>query len=193
MRKIFLIGDSIRFGRSNGEVGYEYYLRQSCEGKAHFYSPNENCRFAQYVLRGIHGWAKEAPMEEIDTVHFNCGLWDVLHLDGDEALTPIPVYTEFLRRIVGRLRHHFPNAKLVFSTSTSVIEAWMNPDFVRYNREIEAYNAAACAVMAECGVQVCDLYTVSLSIGEDMRSDWVHYAEEGSRILADAVAKALGL
>ena len=47
--------------------------------------------------------------------------------------------------------------------------------------------------MEKLGVQVNDLYSVAEQLGESFRSDWVHYNEEGSKLLADAVIKALEL
>ena len=79
------------------------------------------------------------------------------------------------------------NAKIIFALSTSVIESWARPDFMRYNSEIEKYNEAARAVLTKKGAIINDLYSVSLSLGEDMHADWVHFNDEGSKILADAV------
>lgn len=36
------------------------FLKEKLKGKANIYSPDENCRFAQYTLRGL-----------CDQVHFN--------------------------------------------------------------------------------------------------------------------------
>ena len=87
----------------------------------------------------------------------------------------------------------FPNAKIIFALSTPVIEEWGNPNFMRYNKEIREYNNAAQELMKKLGVQVNDLYSVAEQLGESFRSDWVHYNEEGSKLLADAVIKALEL
>ena len=125
------------------------------------YGPDENCRFAQYTLRYLHEWAASVPREEIDVVHWNNGLWDVLRLYGDEPLTPLEVYGDMLRRVYKRIRYLFPNARIIFALSPSVIEEWANPIFIRYNREIEEYNRKAKEVMEELGVGVNDLYSVS--------------------------------
>ena len=191
MKNVFLIGDSIRFGAPPNSPGYGVYVKEMLENKANVFAPNENCRFAQYTLRALFNWASEVDGAAIDVVHWNNGLWDVLRLHGDEPLTPIDVYVSFLRRIHRMLGIVFPNARIVFATSTSVMEEKANPTFMRYNREIEEYNRAAVALMQELSVPVNDLYAVSTSLGEDMRSDWVHYNENGSRILADAVVTAI--
>ena len=47
--------------------------------------------------------------------------------------------------------------------------------------------------MKKLGVQVNDLFSVAENLGESFRSDWVHYNEEGCRLLADAVVTAMEL
>ncbi len=203
MKSILLIGDSIRFGAASnkqsialGKVlkspspGYGVYVKEKLEGIANVYAPNENCRFAQYTLRYLHNWASELPCEEIDIVHWNNGLWDALRLFGDEPLTPIEVYGDMLKRVYKRIRLLFPNAKIIFALSTAVVEEWANPDFFRYNHEIEQYNQKAVEVMRELGVEVNDLYAVSSGFDDSLHCDWVHFGEEGSKLLADAVIKS---
>ena len=86
------------------------------------YSPNENCRFAQYTLREIHAWSHQVDAKKIDVVHWNNGLWDVLRILGDEPLTPLDMYVSMLERIYKKIRLLFPNAKIIFALTTSVIE-----------------------------------------------------------------------
>ena len=190
MNRIFLIGDSIRFG-APGSPGYGVYVKEMLKDEAEVYAPNDNCRWAQYTLRYAHEWAKECPAEEIDVVHWNNGLWDVLRLFGDEPLTDIEDYGKMLRRVYARLRTLFPNAKIIFALSTSVIEEWGKPNFFRYNRDIEAYNQKAIEVLGEYGVRFNDLYTLSWKLREDYHSDWVHYNEQGSKQLAEAVTNII--
>jgi len=202
MKNIFLIGDSIRYGAqprpitAYGKVingpspGYGVYVKELTEGVANVYAPDDNCRFAQYTLRYIHGWAGKVPAEEIDVVHWNNGLWDALRLYGDDPMTPIEVYGYMLKRVHKHLRMVFPKAKIIFGLSTSVNEDWANPDFIRYNHEIEQYNAKAREVMAELGVEVNDLYSLSCTFPKEYHSDWVHFGDEGSKLLAEAVIKA---
>ena len=40
----------------------------------------------------------------------------------------------------------FPEAKVIFATSTSVQSELMDKNFKRYNEEIEAYNEAAVGI-----------------------------------------------
>lgn len=159
-------------------------------GKANVFAPDENCRFAQYTLRYLHEWAGTVDKENIDIVHWNNGLWDVLRLFGDDPFTPIDVYGEMLKRIYKRITILFPHARILFALSTAVIEEWANPDFIRYNHEIQAYNHKAEQIMNELGVQVNDLYSVSAAFDSSLHSDWVHFGAEGSALLANAVVKA---
>ena len=145
MKNVFLIGDSIRYGAHKvSEInelspGYGVYVKEMLEGKANVYAPDENCRFAQFTLRFLRKWVKQAPAEEIDVVHWNNGLWDVVREYDDEPLTPIDVYGYMLKRVYKRIRLLFPNAKVIFALSTSVKEEWYTPNFRRYNKEIEEY------------------------------------------------------
>ena len=114
MKKIVLIGDSIR-------MGYDKYVKDALSGIAEVFYPSENCRFAEYVLRNVHEWKNNGKWgDDVDLVHWNAGLWDVLELFGDEPLTSISYYGEAIARIDKRLRMLFPKAKLVFATSTNV-------------------------------------------------------------------------
>ena len=141
MKKIVLIGDSIR-------MGYDKYVKEALAGTCDVYYPEENCRFAEYVLRYAHEWAKVSGFcGEADLVHWNAGLWDCLELFGDEPLTSIEYYKEAIARIDKRLRMLFPKAKIVFATSTNVNEAMSKPTFTRHNATIEKYNAAAVSAL----------------------------------------------
>ena len=186
VKKIFLIGDSIRFG-APGSEGYGIFVKQKLEGKAEVYAPDENCRFAQYTLRYLHEWCDGIPKEDIDVVHWNNGLWDVLRLLGDEPLTDVETYGVMLKRVYHRIKYLFPKAKIIFALSTAVVEEWQKPDFFRYNKEIEQYNNAAKEIMCELGVQVNDLYSLSKSFDNSLHSDFVHFGTEGSILLANKV------
>ena len=116
MKKIVLIGDSIR-------MGYDKYVREALAGSAEVYYPEENCRFAEYVLRFVHEWKSRGNWpDDVDLVHWNAGLWDVCEIFGDEPLTPVEFYVNLIKRIDKRLRRIFPHAKMVFATSTAVLE-----------------------------------------------------------------------
>jgi hypothetical protein len=147
MKKIVLIGDSIR-------MGYDKYVRAALDGKAEVLFPEENSRFAEYVLRTVIDWKNNGKWgDDVDVVHWNAGLWDTLTLYEDGTLTPLNVYVDFIKRIHKRLTTLFPKAKLIFATSTPVLED-KYPDHkisVRYNADTRAFNAAAAAALTELG------------------------------------------
>ena len=192
MKSVYLIGDSIRFGATSAcSPGYGGYVRALLADQALVQGPDDNCRFAQYTLRYLHQWAAEVDAAAVDVVHWNNGLWDVLRIDGDEPLTPPDMYVAMLRRVHARIRRLFPRARVVFATTTAVLEDCPKPHMMRYNADIEAYNRAACALMAELGVEVNDLYSLTRAWGEEMHADWVHFNEAGCQLLAEQVAKAV--
>ena len=167
MKKVVLIGDSIR-------MGYDKYAREALEDSAEVYYPNENCKFAQYILRMILRWRREMP-QDIDLVHWNAGLWDVIELYGDGPLTPIEYYAQMIKRVDKRLRMFYPNAKIVFATSTAVIENGNTTDHFRSNATIEAYNQAAIEALKDTDTIINDLYALTKDAPKDWHSDRTHY------------------
>lgn len=195
MKNIYLIGDSIRFGSVGGagSPGYGVYVKEQLAGIANVYAPNENCQFAQYTLRFLHTWINDVPTDDVDIVHWNNGLWDVLRLFGDDPLTDIETYGGMLKRVCKRIQYLFPKAKIIFASSTSVIEEWAPPGFIRYNHEIEAYNHKAEEVMNELGVEVNDLYCITKSFDKTYYTDWVHFNEKGAKFLANHIVERLNV
>lgn len=187
MKRIFLIGDSIR-------LGYDGIVRELMQDEAQVYWSRENAQYTTHTLRFVHEWAScDCDPAKIDLVHWNNGLWDSLHLPGD-ALTVVPPdeYRRNLRRIAARLRTVFPHARLTFATTTSVITERMRTGFWRVNDEIEAYNDIAREVMREEGIAVDELYAVARDMPDDWHAlDGTHFTEEGYRALAEAVVRFL--
>ena len=168
MKNLYLIGDSIR-------RGYDKSVKKSLAGKANVIFPEDNCRFASYVLRYFHEFLGDVKGEDIDVVHWNAGLWDCLRLFEEEPHTPIDVYAYYIDRICKRIKKMCPNAKVIFATSTKVIPERTNKNFMRYNEDIEKYNKAAVEVVKKYGFEVNDLYSLSIALPEEAHSDWVHY------------------
>ena len=192
MKKIVLLGDSIR-------MGYDKYVKEAFAGVAEVYYPNDNCAFATHTLRYVHEWkAKGNWPDDVDLVHWNVGLWDALELFGDEPMTPIPHYAALLPRLDKRFRMLFPRAKMIFATSTPVNEKVANPDFIRHNATIEKYNAAAIEALSSTDTLINDLYPYVASLPNEYHSDWVHYytpegtAAIGGRVIA-TICKELGI
>ena len=189
MKKIILLGDSIR-------MGYDKYAKMALEGVAEVYSPEENCRFTQYMLRFIHKWVGDSGFgEETDLVHFNVGLWDVIQIMYDEPITPIDVYEQYLHRICKRIRQCCPKAKVVFATSTPIHQAnyeAVKHEFWRSNETIKAYNAVAVKVMKEHGIEVNDLYALMEGAPDHYFSDRTHYyTKDATEIMTGRVLQVI--
>ncbi len=186
--KTVLLGDSIR-------LGYQEYVRDALRGRTQVFFPPENSRFAQYLLRFVGNW-KDAGKWGGDAavVHWNAGLWDCLRVDGEPPMTPMPFYREMLARTHRRLRRHFPDAKLVFATTTPVHEAgYLHPErFARLNADIEALNEAAREVLAPLGESFDDLYAVMAGAPLSDHSDQTHWnTPSGTRRIGDAVVRCI--
>ena len=168
MKNLLLIGDSIR-------MGYDKSVKKTLEGKVNVIFPDENCRFASYVLRYFHEYLNGIKGEDIDVVHWNAGLWDCLRLFEEEPHTPVDVYAYYIERICIRIKKICPNARVIFATSTKVLSEKMSKDFKRYNEEIEKYNEAAIGIVKKYGFKINDLYALSVTLPEEAHSDAVHY------------------
>lgn len=186
MKKIILLGDSIR-------MGYDKYVKDALSGVAEVSYPSDNCRFAQYLLRMLHNLKNEYKHpEEIDLIHWNAGLWDVVELYGEPPLTSPEFYAEMIARIDRVLRVIFPNAKLVFATSTSVMEEKFTADFVRRNATIEQYNKIAVEALSGTGQVINDLYSLTKDFPDSYRSDKTHFhTPEATKLLGDRVLSVI--
>jgi len=169
MKKILLVGDSIR-------MGYDAYVKESMQTLAEVYYPASNSAHSANILRFLHTWTDDLGLYEADAVHFNAGLWDTVRVYGDEPLIGADTYRDNMKRIVKRIRFLFPEAKLIFATSTPVLEDGFIEAFeTRRNCDVEAYNAIACQVMAEEGVAVNDLYSLLRDVPSEYHSDQTHF------------------
>ena len=186
MKKIVLIGDSIR-------MGYDKYVKDALSGTAQVFYPNENCRFAEYVLRYAHEWKRDGEWgDDVDLVHWNAGLWDVIELFGDGPLTSLSYYGEAIARIDKRLRMLFPKAKIVFATSTKVNEKLCGFEFRRRNEIIEKYNAEALRVLSNTDAVINDLYSLTKTFPDSYHSDWVHYyTPEATEVIGGRVLSVI--
>ena len=135
MKSVLLLGDSIR-------LGYERYVAAMLDGVVKVYTPGDvNNGMAQFVLRWVHEWKRRGGWpDDLQLIHWNAGLWDVLRIHGDDTLSPPEFYGDTLRRISERLRLIFPNAKQVFALSTWVQEDLYRGEYKRFNSDIERFN-----------------------------------------------------
>ena len=187
MKKVLLLGDSIR-------MGYQQYVKEALEGEFEVRYPEDNGRFAAYTLWQVNQELKWNP--DIELVHFNNGYWDMnVEAPMTEPIHPVEEYVSFLRRIVNLCRQC--GAKVVFATTVPILEDGAAGDntgvqgTINYKNEwVTTYNAAAVSLMAELDVPVNDLY--ALCMEDDNRykcEDLLHLSEEGSRRCAAQVAE----
>ena len=185
MKKVLLIGDSIR-------MGYDTYTKMTFEDVAEVYYPKDNCRFTGYIIRHLHDWKKELKLgNDIDLVHWNVGLWDDLVMLDGKHHTSLDIYKENIDRICNIIKILFPDAKMIFATSTPVQEELFTI-CKRYNRDTEAYNSAAIEIVKKHGGEINDLYTLMKNAPIEYHSDLTHYyTKEGTRLITNQVVNCI--
>ena len=172
MKKIVLIGDSIRM------IGYGVPVAERLSPEFEVWQPDDNCRFAQYTLRGMWDW--QDGMRDADIIHWNNGLWDVHDMFGDGPFSSLDEFVDNMLRI----------ARLLQARSKTVIFATITPKRgVPGSKEIiEAYNAALVPKLIEMGIVINDLYTeVAKDPDKYISDDHVHLSAEGIVLCADMV------
>ena len=177
MKKIILLGDSIR-------LSYGNRVRELLGEGYTVWQPEDNCRFAAYTLRMLFDY--KAQLEGADVIHFNCGLWDMCDLFGDGPFTPLEVYAEQMVRIAKILKTYAP--VVIFATTTPPSPKMWGHDLDR----VRAYNAAAMAALEPLGVLFDDLFTpVAEDIDRMISEDYLHASPYGVEILANRVADCI--
>lgn len=177
--RVLLLGDSI-------SIGYTLPVRDFLKGKANVLRPPMNCSSTSHALTHLDAWLGEGKW---DVIHFNFGLHDAkLPPEGGRHASP-EVYEKNLRRIVTRLKE--TGATLIWATTTPV----PNGGFISPTRrfgDVARYNSIARKVMEETGVATDDLNeAITPHLAATRRPNDVHFTDEGSAILAQAVAAAI--
>lgn len=192
MKKLYLIGDSIR-------MGYAPFVAAALQGKVKVFWPDENCRFAAYTFYALGDW--EADMRvgaDLDLIHWNVGLHDSIHFGDEDAMTPPDVYGYYLGRIIHRLKFLYPAARQIFATSTPVVEERHSFWLSRKNAEIEELNRVALDVMQKNGIEVNDLHAIMSAAPFACHSDHAHFnnalgREYTTKAVLRAVCPPLGI
>jgi hypothetical protein len=185
MRKIVLIGDSIR-------MGYDKYIKKIFEDTAEVYYPDENCRFSTYVLRNLASWRDQLDCgDDIDLIHWNAGLWDDLRMLDGEPLVGLEEYSRNVERIYSAIGKLFPKARIIFATSTPVREELFST-LKRYNADTERYNAEAVRISLEHGAIINDLYGIVKDAPKSYYSDMTHlYTKDGTELVTEQVRRSI--
>ena len=175
MKKVTLLGDSIRL------IGYGARVAELAKDEFTVWQPEDNCRFAQYTLRGLFDWA--ANIEGSDIIHWNNGLWDVCEILGDGNFTPADRYVELMVRIARLLQQRAKT--VIFATTTPVHPK--NPH--NRNEEICRYNALVVPELQKLGIVINDLHAaVAADIPTYIREDdLIHLTDAGIELCAAQV------
>ena len=181
--KIALLGDSIRVGA--GYVpGYGERVSELLSPDFDVYQPEDNCRYAKYMLRMLFDQRRE--MKDCSIVHFNVGHWDVCELFGDGTFSSEQEYRENLVRIARLLKSR--HKAVIFATTTPVKDE--NP--YNKNSNIDRFNAIAIEALEKEGIIINDLnFLLSGDVERYICSDLIHLSYEGGEACANAVADVI--
>lgn len=193
---VLILGDSI-------SIGYTPFVKELLKDEANVVRPTnanggaENCNGTTKGIANIDRWL-ELDGGKWDVIHFNFGLHDLKHVNPETRANSNNVndphqaspekYEEQLREIVKKLKA--TGAKLVFATTTPVPEGKLNP--FRLPADVGIFNDVARKVMEENEIPIDDLYAFAEPRLTDIqRPANVHFTEDGSKALAEEVAKAI--
>ena len=185
--RVLLIGDSI-------SIGYTLPTRELIKGKVNLHRIPTNGGPTIKGLLQIESWLGK---KKWDVIHFNWGLHDLKHMGpngenlfpkekGGKVQVSLEDYEKNLDRLVQRLKK--TGARLIWRNTTPVPPGSKG----RYEGDSIRYNAAAERVMIRHGVPTHDLFTMSRErMKEIMLPANVHYTKDGSKALAESVAKII--
>lgn len=176
MKKVMLIGDSIR-------RGYQAYVSEELGDKYEVWGSEDNNRFAKYCLRNLPNMFKECGKPDI--IHWNNGLWDMaIVYEEDGPLTPIDLYISDMSKILRELRK--VTDKIIFATTTPV-----KPEKEDQKNEIiTEYNNRIVEFMKKENIVINDLNSlVSTDPDKYICDDNMHLSEEGKKVCAKQVAE----
>jgi lysophospholipase L1-like esterase len=177
--RVLLIGDSI-------SIGYTLDVRALLKGKANVHRIPVNGGATEVGLANLKEWLGAG---QWDVIHFNFGLHDAKFASETEQRASREQYVENLRLLVTQMRK--TGAKLIFATTTPVPKDGVLTPTRRFD-SIEARNDLAVKLMRESDVAIDDLYAVAKPVMTTVgRSNDVHFAPEGYKLLAKAVAESI--
>ena len=191
MKKVLLLGDSIR-------MGYDEYVKEILKDEFDvIYDESDNGRFSAYTLWQANQFFKNCG--HFDVVHWNNGYWDMnIEPPMKTPMHPVEEYVRYLHRILTEIRNN--GATPVFATSVPILSKELAAEVVtegvapfEYDNEwVKKYNAAAVSFMESEGVTVNDLYSLCLKDRHYYKCpDLLHLTEEGYRKCAEKTADAI--
>lgn len=182
MKKVLLIGDSIR-------VGYQPRVVELLKGFAIVSGPEDNCRFSAYTLFNLSEWVVD---DDYDVIQWNNGQWDTCYMPDGKIHTTLTNYLESQERIATLLLKM--TRRLIFATTTPVWpeQYTSNLDYHRRNEDINAYNIAVANLLLELNVEIIDLNGAILpDIKRYISEDMVHLTDDGNELCASLIARAI--
>lgn len=192
LKKIVLIGDSIR-------IGYQPFVIENMIGKAEVWGPEENGGTSSNVVKNLHKWVIR---QEPHIVHVNAGLHDLRTLYYDSGpgknVVPLDHYKDNVETIINFIKTR-SGAIVIWATTTPVIYERAHQahsrgkDFDRHNEDVIMYNKAAVKVAKKYDVPVNDLYRFVMDADAEsiIRKDGVHFTEEARKMQGRYVANYL--
>ena len=172
--KVTLLGDSIR-------MQYGPRVKELLGDSFDVWAPQENCRFAQYTLRGLFDWAENMDGSEI--IHWNNGHWDLCRLFGDGTFSDEEDYIKNMLRIIDILQKR--HRAVIFATTTPV----RITNIYNSNADVDQFNRRIVPLLQERGVIINDLNSLlRADIEKYICEDTIHLTEAGIALCAEHVA-----
>jgi lysophospholipase L1-like esterase len=192
MKKIVLLGDSIR-------IGYQAIVRAELEGVADVWVPPDNGQHTTNLLLRFNDWVI---LQRPDVLHLNAGLWDVRHVARGRHdlgnVVPVEQYRANVRRLL-TLAKQYASGAVIWATTTPIDEAANFQQTApadhpaRRGADVAEYNAAAVEEATTLGVGVNDLHKIVLEYGPArwLSPDGMHATEDGYAAVGRRVADVL--
>lgn len=192
MKTAMLMGDSITGGLTDwGRRGYARLVQDGLASEWVIKTLPENGGDSRQLRSNLDHWLGD---QHVDVIHFNCGLHDIRRSPGTMTMqVPLEEYAVNLHHIVSWLRRR--GATLIWARTTPVLDGHRHPSkfFVRFNADVDAYNAVADDIMAAAGITINDLHGAVTAAGMEhcLSEDGVHMTPLGTHILSVKVIEAL--
>ncbi len=181
MKKVVLIGDSIR-------MGYQDTVTRELAKSAEVWAPEQNCGPSSRTIEHLNEWVID---QEPSLFHINAGLHDLRKdFNADQPAISIEEHTRNIKTILGAALA--TGAKVIWATITPVNETnhHNTKGFDRFEADVDAYNQAGAAVARDMGIPINDLFAFVMERGKErmLRPDGVHFTPEAYEELGKEVA-----
>jgi len=190
LRNVLILGDSI-------SIGYTPYVQTMLAYLAEVKRPvlgngdPENCEGTSKAIQNLKRWLGDT---EWDVIHFNFGLYDLMHIDpntgegsqnqGDPVQADLKEYKKNLTQIVETLKTS--DADLIFATTTPYPDQLEGP--LCDPGMAEKYNREAIKIMNKNNITINDLYTFAKPRLEEIQlPNNIHFNDLGYRELGEKV------